>query len=272
MASDSEHPDVSSSDEEGEVSEDVASDDVAEEASAEETSAEEPSAEEPSAEEPDEEETPAEEPDEEAVPEAASSGEDSASLSQNGQKSGMTAAETEELLDVLKDMRRGDFTRRMSVSEGQSGQVAQALNNVIEQNESLVNELSRVRVSVGKQGELDQRVSLPGLTGDWVNAMNAVNDLIVDLGMPISAMRRVIDAVGRGDLSQKMDLETDGRPLRGELRRTGKTINVMVDRLDTFAGEVTRVAREVGTEGKLGGRAEIEGVSGTWEDLTDNVN
>ncbi|PSQ80982.1 MAG: hypothetical protein BRD46_03160, partial [Bacteroidetes bacterium QS_8_68_15] len=200
MASDSEHPDGSSSAEDGEVPEDVASEDVASEDGASEDGASEDGASEDVAEETASEET---------APEAPSSDEGPASPSQNGQKDGMTAAETEELLDVLQDMRRGDFTRRMSVSEGQSGQVAQALNDVIEQNESLVNELSRVRVSVGKQGELDQRVSLPGLTGDWVNAMNAVNNLIVDLGMPISAMRRVIDAVGRGDLSQKMDLETD---------------------------------------------------------------
>ena len=190
----------------------------------------------------------------------------------NGHGSGLPEGDARELLEVLQDVRRGDFTARMSVSDGRSAQVAQTLNDIIEQNESLVNEMRRARTVVGEKGELDQRVSLPRLTGDWVEAVDAVNELVTDLGDPISEMRRVIGAVGRGDLSQKMELETDGRPLRGELRGTAKTINAMVDQLSDFSAEVTRVAREVGTEGKLGGRADIEGVSGTWEDLTDNVN
>ncbi|PSR00691.1 MAG: hypothetical protein BRD48_00215, partial [Bacteroidetes bacterium QS_9_68_14] len=185
---------------------------------------------------------------------------------------GLPDDDVRELLEVLQDVRRGDFTARMAAGEGRSAQVAQTLNDIIEQNESLVNEIRRARTVVGEKGELEQRASLPGLTGDWVEAMDAVNDLVMDLGDPISEMRRVIGAVGRGDLSQKMELETDGRPLRGELLRTAKTINAMVDQLSDFSAEVTRVAREVGTEGKLGGRAEIEGVSGTWEDLTDSVN
>jgi HAMP domain-containing protein len=150
---------------------------------------------------------------------------------------GLPDDDVRELLEVLQDVRRGDFTARMAAGEGRSAQVAQTLNDIIEQNESLVNEMRRARTVVGEKGELEQRVSLPGLTGDWVEAMDAVNDLVMDLGDPISEMRRVIGAVGRGDLSQKMELETDGRPLRGELLRTAKTINAMVDQLSDFSAE-----------------------------------
>ncbi len=100
----------------------------------------------------------------------------------------------------------------------------------------------------------------------------AVNSLIDDLGRPTTEIARVIVAVAEGDLSQHMANEIDGRPLRGEFLRIGRTVNTMVDQLSSFADEVTRVAREVGTEGKLGGQAQVRGVSGTWRDLTDNVN
>ena len=89
---------------------------------------------------------------------------------------------------------------------------------------------------------------------------------------PSTEIARVIGAVAKGDLSQKMALEVDGRPLKGEFLRTAKVVNTMVDQLNSFASEVTRVAREVGTEGKLGGQAEVKGVAGTWKDLTDSVN
>ena len=102
--------------------------------------------------------------------------------------------------------------------------------------------------------------------------MNAVNQLIGDLVAPTNEVARVITAVAKGDLSQKMSLEIEGRPVRGEFLRIGTTVNSMVDQLNSFAAEVTRVAKEVGNEGKLGGQAEVKGVSGTWKDLTDNVN
>ena len=102
--------------------------------------------------------------------------------------------------------------------------------------------------------------------------MRAVNSLIDDLGRPTTEIARVIVAVAEGDLSQHMALEIDGRPLRGEFLRIGRTVNTMVDQLSSFADEVTRVAREVGTEGKLGGQADVRGVAGTWRDLTDSVN
>src|SRR5438093_2673287 len=109
-------------------------------------------------------------------------------------------------------------------------------------------------------------------TGSWSECIDSVNTLIADLVQPTTEVARVIGAVAKGDLSQTMALEIEGRPLTGEFLRTAKIVNTMVDQLSTFASEVTRVAREVGTEGKLGGQAQVKGVAGTWKDLTDNVN
>ena len=102
--------------------------------------------------------------------------------------------------------------------------------------------------------------------------LRSVNELIEDMVQPTAEVARVIGAVAKGDLSQSMTVEIDGRPLRGEFLRIGKVVNTMVEQLASFASEVTRVAREVGTEGKLGGQAKVKGVAGTWKDLTDNVN
>src|SRR5205823_5395878 len=125
---------------------------------------------------------------------------------------------------------------------------------------------------VGKEGKTAQRATLDGAGGTWASSVGAVNTLIVDLMQPTTEVARVIGAVANGDLAQTMALEIDGRPLTGEFLRTAKTVNTMVDQLGAFASEVTRVAREVGTEGKLGGQARVRGVSGTWKDLTDSVN
>src|SRR5204862_345846 len=139
-------------------------------------------------------------------------------------------------------------------------------------NEKLCSELNRISNVVGKEGKTSQRVRFDGRSGAWGSCADAVNTLIVDLLQPTTEVARVIGAVANGDLSQKMSLEIDGRPLTGEFLRTARTVNTMVDQLNAFASEVTRVAREVGTEGKLGGQAEVKGVSGTWKDLTDSVN
>ncbi len=125
---------------------------------------------------------------------------------------------------------------------------------------------------VGKEGKLGKRGTLGDVTGFWRDSIDAVNLLIDDLVHPTSETARVIGAVAQGDLSQTMALEVDGEPLQGEFLRTAKTVNKMVDQLGSFAAEVTRVAREVGTEGKLGGQAKVKGVAGTWKDLTDSVN
>src|SRR5947199_309106 len=136
----------------------------------------------------------------------------------------------------------------------------------------MAKEFDRVATVVGKEGRIRQRASLPMATGSWSECIDSVNTLIADLVQPTTEVARVIGAVAKGDLSQTMALEIEGRPLTGEFLRTAKIVNTMVDQLSTFASEVTRVAREVGTEGKLGGQAQVKGVAGTWKDLTDNVN
>ena len=110
------------------------------------------------------------------------------------------------------------------------------------------------------------------VSNSWADAIGSINDLVGDLVQPTSEMARVIGAVAKGDLSQTMATEIEGRPLKGEFLHTAKTVNAMVGQLGAFASEVTRVAREVGTEGKLGGQAKVKGVAGTWKDLTENVN
>jgi HAMP domain-containing protein/CheY-like chemotaxis protein/GAF domain-containing protein len=177
------------------------------------------------------------------------------------------------LLKVLSDYRRGDFSVRMPGDRtGLAGKIYDALNDVIERNAKLVKELERLSNVVGKAGNIKQRATLPSAEGQWATAIDSVNTLVSDLVQPTTEVARVIGAVAKGDLSQSMALEIDGRPLTGEFLRTAKVVNTMVDQLGTFASEVTRVAREVGTEGKLGGQAVVKGVAGTWRDLTDNVN
>jgi HAMP domain-containing protein/signal transduction histidine kinase/CheY-like chemotaxis protein len=150
--------------------------------------------------------------------------------------------------------------------------VADTFNDVVELNQSMQRELARLRHVVGKEGKLKQRASLGNVTGFWRDSVESINSLIEDLVHPSSEVARVIGAVAQGDLTKSMALEVEGRPLEGEFLRTARTINTMVEQLGTFAAEVTRVAREVGTEGKLGGQAKVQGVAGTWKDLTDSVN
>ena len=149
----------------------------------------------------------------------------------------------------------------------------EVFNEVVDRNERMAHELERLSSRmVGKEGKLGKRGTLGDVTGFWRDSIDAVNQLIDDLVHPTSETARVIGAVAQGDLSQTMALEVDGEPLQGEFLRTAKTVNKMVDQLGSFAAEVTRVAREVGTEGKLGGQAKVKGVAGTWKDLTDSVN
>jgi CheY-like chemotaxis protein/HAMP domain-containing protein/GAF domain-containing protein len=179
----------------------------------------------------------------------------------------------EQLLIVLTAIRKGDFSVRMPVSKtGLAGKIADTLNEIAELNEGMAREFERVSLAVGKEGRIGQRATLAGAGGSWADSVSSVNTLIGDLVQPTSEVARVIGAVAKGDLSQTMALDIEGRPLMGEFLRIGKTVNSMVDQLSSFASEVTRVAREVGTEGKLGGQARVKGVAGTWKDLTDNVN
>ncbi|HET7468505.1 MAG TPA: HAMP domain-containing protein, partial [Gemmatimonadales bacterium] len=188
----------------------------------------------------------------------------------------LTEADTldlEQLLSVLTAVRKGDFSARMSVAKtGLAGKIADTLNEIAELNQDMAREFERVSLAVGKEGRITQRASLAGAGGSWAASVDSVNTLIGDLVQPTSEVARVIGAVAKGDLSQTMALDIEGRPLMGEFLRIGKTVNSMVDQLSSFASEVTRVAREVGTEGKLGGQARVKGVAGTWKDLTDNVN
>jgi len=181
--------------------------------------------------------------------------------------------DTKQLLSVLTAVKKGDFSARLpDDASGATGKIYDALNEIIEKNEQLTAELGRVSEVVGKEGKIAQRAALNHATGGWASCIGSVNTLITDLAQPTTEVARVIGAVAEGDLSQNFNLEIDGRPLKGEFLRTGKTVNTMVTQLGAFASEVTRVAREVGTEGKLGGQAQVKGVSGTWKDLTENVN
>src|SRR3989440_3074278 len=177
------------------------------------------------------------------------------------------------LLHVLTRLEKGDFAARMPDDlSGIAGKIADTLNAVMETNQRMVRELGRVGRAVGKQGKTSQRLSIGDVSGGWVDSVDAVNGLIDDLVRPTADMARVIGAVANGDLSQTVPLEVDGRALEGQFKRTAKTVNTMVHQLGSFASEVTRVAREVGSEGKLGGQATVRGVGGVWKDLTDNVN
>jgi len=177
------------------------------------------------------------------------------------------------LLQALTSLKKGDFSARLPVEwTGIDGRISDAFNDSIELNQRMAAELERLSRVVGKEGKISQRATIGDVTGGWGEAVSSVNALIGDLVHPTSEMARVIGAVAKGDLSQSMALALEGRPLEGEFLRTAVTVNTMVEQLNSFSSEVTRVAREVGTEGKLGGQAVVKGVAGTWKDLTDNVN
>ena len=175
----------------------------------------------------------------------------------------------EVLLNVLSAVEAGDFTARMPVHwVGMGGKVADRLNAIITANEAFGTELGRVSRVVGKEGKLSQRVSFRGTDQVWADCIESVNSLIEDLVRPSNEMQRVIGAVADGDLSKKVTAD-----VHGEMLELKNTINGMVDQLNGFISEVTRVAREVGTEGKLGQAAAVTiEVGGVWKDLTDNVN
>src|SRR5437588_443531 len=181
--------------------------------------------------------------------------------------------DAKQLLQVLTRYKRGDFTARVRVDRtGVAGKIYDTVNDIIEQNQKLAGELQRISNIVGKAGHMQQRASLAGASGGWAQSIDALNTLVNDMAQPTTEVARVIGAVAKGDLSQTMALEIEGRPLTGEFLRMANVVNTMVAQLGTFASEVTRVAREVGTDGKLGGQAVVKGVAGTWKDLTDNVN
>src|SRR3989475_204304 len=187
-------------------------------------------------------------------------------------RNGADAIDSKVALRVLASVQRGDFSVRMPTDwSGSAGKVAAAINDIIESNQRVEREIRRLSRNVGKEGQV-KRAAVGRSGGAWAATLDAVNDLVEDLAQPNTEIARVIGAVANGDLSQTMALEIDGRPLQGQFLTTAKTVNTMVGQLNAFASEVTRVAREVGTEGRLGGQAEVRGVGGVWKDLTDNVN
>src|SRR5258708_27140945 len=180
---------------------------------------------------------------------------------------------TKLLLKALVAFKKGDFSVRLPGEwTGEAGKIADTLNDIIELSDKTTKEVERVSRVVGKEGKINHRAAVPAASGSWLRLVDSTNLLIVDMARPTSEMARVIGAGANGDPSERMALQVDERPLKGEVLRTVKIVNAMGDQLRSFASEVTRVAREVGTEGKLGGEAKGKGVAGTWEDLTDNVN
>ena len=176
------------------------------------------------------------------------------------------------ILAALRALRNGDLQVRLPEGDaGVAGAIAETFNDVVELNQRTAKELQRISRAIGREGRISHRVSI-GPAGSWARNEAAVNQLVFDLTEPMLEVSRVLDAVARGDLTQRMASEIDGQPLKGEYKRLANTINTMVDQLNAFANEVTRVAREVGTDGKLGGQADVRGVGGTWKDLTDSVN
>ena len=178
-----------------------------------------------------------------------------------------------QLLSVLTLMKEGDFSARLpSDLTGLDGKVADALNSVITNTERFGAGLTRLCNEVGRKGKVGERLPLGDAVGGWAERIEVINSLMEDLSQPTVEMGRVIGAVAKGDLTQTVPLEADGRPLQGEYLRTAKLVNSMVEQLADFSVEVIRVAREVGTEGKLGGQAQIRNVSGVWRELTESVN
>jgi HAMP domain-containing protein/signal transduction histidine kinase/DNA-binding response OmpR family regulator len=181
--------------------------------------------------------------------------------------------DTSALLKTLIAFKEGDFSVRLPVDRtGVAGKIADTLNDIFRLNERMASELERISGAVGKEGKINQRAGLGGAAGQWSDCVDSVNSLIGDLVQPSTEVARVIGSVAKGDLSQTMALEVDGRSLKGEFLHTARVVNTMVAQLNSFASEVTRVAREVGTDGKLGGQAMVKGVGGVWKDLTDSVN
>ncbi|MDJ1485740.1 HAMP domain-containing protein [Cytophagaceae bacterium YF14B1] len=178
------------------------------------------------------------------------------------------------LLRVLAEVKNGNFSVRMPVDQlGLSGKICDTLNDIIALNESLVLELTTARSIIGKQGKLNHRVELPRYArGSWSSSVDSINSLISDLVHPTIEIAHVIGSVAKGNLSQEMPLQIGDHVLQGEFARIATEVNDMVKQLNLFSMEVTRVAREVGSEGKLGGQATVKGVGGVWKDLTDSVN
>ncbi|MFT5611634.1 MAG: HAMP domain-containing protein/putative methionine-R-sulfoxide reductase with GAF domain, partial [Polaribacter sp.] len=183
------------------------------------------------------------------------------------------AVDAKAILRALRLYRSGNFTVRLPEDKtGIAGEIARAFNESVELNQLLTKEFERIGKAVGKEGNLDQRITIGLAAGSWANQINAFNSTLDYMVEPVREFSRVVTAVSKGDLSEPMPLDIGGRAVKGEFLRVAKVTNKMIDLLNNFSSEVTRVAQEVGTDGKLGGQAKVKGVTGVWRDLTDNVN
>jgi HAMP domain-containing protein/CheY-like chemotaxis protein/GAF domain-containing protein len=177
------------------------------------------------------------------------------------------------ILASLQTVRDGDFSVRLPVAwVGLEGKIADTFNDIVAANEQMATELNRVGQAVGKEGKTRERTRFQQSRGSWGKMEASVNTLVEDLLRPTTEVTRAIAAVAQGNLAQTVRLDVGGRPLEGEFLRSATIVNTMIQQLGVFTAEVTRVAREVGTDGKLGGQAQVPGVAGTWKDLTDSVN
>src|SRR6201999_3642732 len=180
--------------------------------------------------------------------------------------------ELHEFLYALQAMRAGDFSVRMSGDhEGIAGKIADTFNEIVAANQRMAQELERAGEVVGREGKTRHRVKLGLSSGSWSDMETSVNTLIDDLLWPTKEVTRAVAAVAQGDLLKTVRTEVDGRPLKGEFLESATIVNTMIKQLSVFTSEVTRVAREVGTEGKLGGQAQVREVTGVWKDLTAQV-
>jgi HAMP domain-containing protein/CheY-like chemotaxis protein/signal transduction histidine kinase len=191
----------------------------------------------------------------------------------NGQRESGEQFDLQILLDALQSVRVGDFSVRLPRDQvGLAGKVADCFNEIVAANQRMAQQLEQVGQVVGREGKTRKRVKFGLSLGAWGDMEASVNTLIDDLLWPTTAVTHAIAAVARGDLLQTVQLEVDGRPLKGEFLRSANIVNTMIKQLSVFTSEVTRVAREVGTEGKLGGQAQVREVTGVWKDLTESVN
>ena len=178
-----------------------------------------------------------------------------------------------QLLEAMMELRTGNFDVRLPKDLlGLPGRLADVFNDLAILNHQRASEIARVSYAVGKEGRLKERITVTHALGARSDEVQAINNLIDDLVWPTTEVTRAVGAVAKGDLTQSISLEVAGRPLEGEFLRSAKLVNKMIDQLSVFTSEVTRVAREVGTEGKLGGQAQVRGMSGVWKELTDSVN
>jgi HAMP domain-containing protein/signal transduction histidine kinase/CheY-like chemotaxis protein len=172
------------------------------------------------------------------------------------------------IAEVTIAVANGDLSKKITVDvRGEILQLKETINTMVEQLRSFASEVTRVAREVGTEGRLGVQAVVPGVAGTWKDLTDSVNTMGANLTSQVRNIAEVTTAVARGDLNRKITVD-----VKGEILELKNTINTMVDQLNSFAGEVTRVAREVGTEGKLGGQAQVSGVGGTWKDLTDNVN